>query len=63
MTIRAVRKKHSHAVADAKKTEKRKQAEERQKQRKLRSNAEQLAILDKGDYVAKKERTRLSPRL
>jgi len=53
------REHYSHVIADKHKDKKRQEADERQKQRKQRSNKQQLAILDVGGYTAKKERARL----
>ena len=62
MTTRPVRKKYSHIIADAHKTKKRKEAEKRVEIRAGRSNKQQLACLDAGGYVAKRERVRLKVR-
>ena len=56
---RPIRKKYSHSIANAKKNQKHKEAEARQKQRNTRSNEKQLDKLDKGGYIAKKERSKL----
>ena len=53
------REHYSHVIADKYKDKKHQEADERQKQRKQRSNKQQLAILDVGGYTAKKERARL----
>ena len=50
METRPIRKKYSHAIANANKIKKRKEAEARQKKRNLRSDTEQLAKLDEGSY-------------
>ena len=55
----AIRERYSHAVADKHKDKKREDAIVRQKVRKQRNNKQQLAKLDSGSYVAKKERARL----
>ena len=55
----AVREHYSHAIADKYKDGKRKDADARQQIRKQRSNKQQLAKLDVGNYTAKKERARL----
>lgn len=54
-----IREHYSHAIADAHKKKKREEAETRQLIRKQRTNEQQLAKLDKGGRVAKKERSRL----
>lgn len=53
------REHYSYKIADEKKKRKRKEADERLQARKQRSNEQQLAKLDKGGRIAKKERMRL----
>ena len=55
-----IREHYSHAKADAQKTERHKEANERAAVRAKRTTAQQLARLDAGGYVAKKERARLN---
>lgn len=55
----AKRIKYNHKIADANKAQRRVECEDRQTTRNLRSNAEQIAKLDAGGFVAKKERDRL----
>jgi hypothetical protein len=59
MTDRPTRKHYSHAKADEAKKQRRIEAEQRQQKRDKRSDKQQLAKLDAGGYVAKKERARL----
>ena len=54
-----IREHYSHAIANALKQKKRVEAETRQEARKKRSKNQQLALLDKGGRIAKKERKRL----
>jgi len=54
-----IREHYSHAKADGKKKKRRDGAEARQESRKQRTDKQQLAKLDAGDYTAKKERKRL----
>ena len=54
-----VREHYSHAIADKHKDKKCKDANARQQIRKQRSNKQQLAKLNVGNYTAKKERARL----
>ena len=54
------REHYSHAIADAHKKQKRKEAEARQGKHNQRTNDEQLAKLDTGGFAAKKERVRLN---
>lgn len=54
-----IREHYSHSIADKHKDKKREDAVVRQKVRKQRNNKQQLAKLDSGSYVAKKERARL----
>jgi len=58
-TAGPIRGKYSHAIADAKATEKRAQAEARQAARSKRTDAEQLAKLNRSGHKAVKERARL----
>ena len=55
----AIREHYSHAIADKYKDGKRKDADARQQIRKQRSNKQQLAKLDAGGYIAKRERVKL----
>lgn len=55
----AIREHYSHAIADKHKDKKREDAIVRQKNRKVRSNKQQLAKLGASGYIAKKERVRL----
>ena len=55
----AIREHYSHAIADKHKDKKREDAIVRQGTRKQRNNKQQLAKLDAGRYIAKKERARL----
>lgn len=55
----AIREYYSHAKANNQKKMKRKEAEARVEQRAKRTDEQQLAKLDAGDYVATKERKRL----
>ena len=55
----AIRERYSHAIADAHKTLKRKEATARQGLRKGHSNKQQLAKLDASGWGAKKERRKL----
>lgn len=60
MADRPIRLKgYSHAIADAAKNQRRKDAQDRQAARDERSNVEQITRLDAGRYAAKKERRRL----
>ena len=54
-----IREHYSHAKADAQKTERRKEANERAAIRVKRTTVQQLARLDAGGYAAKRERNRL----
>ena len=54
-----IREHYSHKIADEKKRQKRKESDIRLQARKQRSNKQQLAKLDAGGWVAKKERARL----
>lgn len=54
-----IREHYSHSIADDHKKKKRQEAETRQQARKQRTNEQQLAKLDKGGRIAKKERARL----
>ena len=58
-SAKPIRENYSHAIADAAKTEKREQAEARQGARSKRTDAEQLAKLDRAGHRAMKERARL----
>lgn len=60
MSVRPIRKKYSHAIADAKKAQKRQESEARQEARSKLTDEQQLARLDKNGHSAKKERARLS---
>lgn len=55
----AIRERYSHAIADKHKDKKREDAIVRLKARKTRSHKQQLAKLDAGSYIAKKERAKL----
>lgn len=55
----AIREHYSHTIVNKHKDRKCKDAIVRQQARKQRSNKQQLAILDVGGYIAKKERARL----
>jgi len=57
--VGSIREHYSHALADAKVTEKRAQAEARQGARSKRTDAEQLAKLNRSGHKAVKERARL----
>jgi hypothetical protein len=54
-----IREHYSHAIADLNKTRKRNEASERQVLRDNRTNKQQLAKLDVGGFIAKKERAKL----
>ena len=59
----AIREYYSHTIADKHKDKKRKEAATRQQARKQRNSKQQLAKLDAGGYIAKKERGKLRTRL
>ena len=54
-----VREHYSHTIADKHKDKKHEDAIVRQQVRKQRDNKQQLAKLDAGGYIAKRERARL----
>ena len=58
-----IREHYSHTIADKHKDKKCKDAIVRQEARKQLSNKQQLAILDVGGYIAKKERAKLNKRV
>lgn len=55
----AIRERYSHTIADRHKDKKCEDAIVRQKARKQRNSKQQLAKLDAGGHIAKKERVRL----
>jgi hypothetical protein len=60
---RPVREKYSHKIADEKKRQKRKESDERMAARATRTDEEQLAKLDTGNWRALRERDRLHKRI
>lgn len=63
MKNRPVREKYSHKIADEKKRQKRQESDERMAARAKRTDEEQLAKLDAGNWKAHRERRKLQRRI